>query len=148
VDGEIGGRDFGRQFVALDPMETATVGENVSTHVVLTVLDDGKEVRRVWREARGENKGREGEKKDGMGIDDDFEIRAARQADEVKMWWEQTRPGLVRYWNMAETCLEREFVGMVVFLSLCLRNPHDEFNREMSSGDLRSAIPTSVTRFR
>jgi hypothetical protein len=117
-------------------METTTVGENVSTHVVLTVLDDGKEIRRVLREMRGEKKGREGEGKDEMRIEDDFEIQAARQADEVKMWWEQTRPGLVRYWNMAETCLEREFVGMVVFLSLCLRNPHDEFDREMSSEDL------------
>jgi hypothetical protein len=117
-------------------METAAVGENVSTLVVLTMLDDGTEIRKVLRETQGEKEGRGGEGEDEARIEDDFEIQAARQADEVKMSWESTRPGLVRYWNMAETCLEREFVGMVTFLSLCLRNPHDEFNREMSSEDL------------
>ena len=126
--------NFEQLFVTLDQMDTTAVSGDASTHVVLTVLDNGEEVRRVWKRAQKKGGEREGQEKEGALEDGTVKIQDSL-VTEVKMLWKLTRPELLHYWNQAKASLGEELLGLVVFLSLYLRSNHHGPNCGMPSGD-------------
>ena len=107
-------RQFEKLFHTLNQIDTTTAGVDTSARVVLTLMDNEEQVKRVWEEVQ---KGRKkGIRVDGEVMDDmTVKIRKSLVAD-VKCLWDLSRPDLLHYWDVAEANLEESNIDLVPFL--------------------------------